>query len=1468
MGSVIIPPIDFSGLNNTSSGSLATINANLPLSYNSDTGDLSINNASLTSRGVITTETQSIAGKKTFSTGIASSIEPSSASDVATKSYVDARISTGTVWQTAVISFHTMNTSPPSTPSNGDRYICTDAGDNFTKNYIYEYSTGSSGWVETIVSIGFCVYCQYDTLIYVFTDDNIWSSIGASMDHYDLKHIGTLTHEQIDGYLNQDVKTTALPTFSKATISSTYDTTSTSTGAFFVSGGISASKSIYVGNALTVNGIVNINNTTNSTNTLTGSLIINGGACIAKNLYIDGSLNITNSTVSSSTTTGSVIIAGGLGVAGSIYSTENYVNGVAVSSVINDIITPEKYSCIAGTIDSLSNINGMLSTVGSAFYNPKVFGNGNKYYCSALPTNPLAIEFDHNCIIDIDKGSYPHNYVYNSYSYEEMIFGKEYIYDFINNMKKNIACNIIFSGDSTTSGAVVNTLRISEIFQNMCSAHGMTNITSINSGHSGESISDWVNTYLPADLIAYPSIQMYVIRWGLNDLNTANPNFSTINTNIRSGLTTLRAAYPVSSGTLLVVMSPNPAQHSYRDDYTLAKISRIWRRAAIEFNCLFIDTYGLFMNSKDGATLWFDDFSSTGYSSLHPQDNLNYQIISTLFNALFPKNILDELDYKLNEKQTGLTVIYPSDLLFYVSGTTKYANFSNIGCKGYSEDGTITLSGTSLFLDSDSYLLYSIDGLSFNNNYNVGTISFDLTPNYSGSPTTTNYLINIMDIPGSAKNQIYVQHARNGNLYYSIKNSSGVVIAGPSLGAWVPTAATTYNFELSFDVSNGSNMLFIDGVQKGSTNTSTGTRDGQIHQVWFGWTTNNGNFDISNVKIYNTCHHTANFTVSNFGTTSITNEQISMTTTTNSTSSTTGSLVLSGGAGISKDLYIGGNLTCIGNITGSLNVDYGTANSTTTSTGALVITGGVGIAKSLYVGQNNVSCYSSIVAPTGLCFEVSGEKSLYGEYSLCTSGTAANTSGTVAISSSLISISANAMCNWTIDSNCVSTNSMVGCVRAKITPSWSGNPSSSQPLLYVGALSTSDNNNRIYLFHSSSGNLTAQAYSSTGSQLYASVLGAWSPTATQEYDIEYDWDLTTGAGRVFVDGTQFGSTITTTGTRSTASINCVGYRTTNPIAIKYRYIQLFNTVQHTANFTVDSQTVEYPKLACTGILSITNSNNAYDISTGSLQIAGGACILKDMYLGGNLHVLSTTDSSSTTTGTVIISGGCGITKNVYVGGIVNSIITTESSSTTTGSVIISGGVSVAKKLYVGGVLNAVNTTVSSSTSTGALIISGGLGISGSIYTSTLNVISTTNTTDTLTGCMIVKGGIAIAKDIQCGGEIWANPHAFSVTASGAISGTLLGLIYLYGDCLHILFYELIAAAGAATTITTTALDVGFRPTGTRYGTVIVVDDSVNNIGTCSIASSGVMTFHVGGSSNFTNSNNAGIRSCSFNYIQT
>lgn len=68
---------------------------------------------------------------------------------------------------------------------------------------------------------------------------------------------------------------------------------------------------------------------------------------------------------------------------------------------------------------------------------------------------------------------------------------------------------------------------------------------------------------------------------------------------------------------------------------------------------------------------------------------------------------------------------------------------------------------------------------------------------------------------------------------------------------------------------------------------------------------------------------------------------------TDASSTTTGTLIVTGGVGVAKKLYVGTDLAVTANTTLS-----GTTDSSSSTTGAVIISGGLGVAKKLYVGTD------------------------------------------------------------------------------------------------------------------------------------------------------------------------------------------------------------------------------------------------------------------------------------------------------------------------------------------------------------------------------------------------------------------------------------------------------------------------------------------------------------------------------------
>ena len=243
---------------------------------------------------------------------------------------------------------------------------------------------------------------------------------------------------------------------------------------------------------------------------------------------------------------------------------------------------------------------------------------------------------------------------------------------------------------------------------------------------------------------------------------------------------------------------------------------------------------------------------------------------------------------------------------------------------------------------------------------------------------------------------------------------------------------------------------------------------------------------------------------------------------------------------------------------------------------------------------------------------------------------------------------------------------------------------------------------------------------------------------------------------------------------------------------------------------------------------------------GSVVISGGAGISGNIFLGNslffgpNLTRLSMTDFSSnvifhsivestgTGYGSVVVSGGLGLGKSAYIGGnltvdgssayFANSVYinnkngrgptvlsmtdfsynavfysTSESTGTGYGSIVVSGGVGINKSAYIGGNLtvdgssayfaNSVyinnkngigrtvlsmtdfssnvvfhSTTESTSTGNGSVVVFGGIGIGGNINIQNKAFVNSTyDSYSTNTGSLVVSGGVGINGNVYANG---------------------------------------------------------------------------------------------------------------------
>jgi hypothetical protein len=522
-----------------------------------------------------------------------------------------------------------------------------------------------------------------------------------------------------------------------------------------------------------------------------------------------------------------------------------------------------------------------------------------------------------------------------------------------------------------------------------------------------------------------------------------------------------------------------------------------------------------------------------------------------------------------------------------------------------------------------------------------------------------------------------------------------------------------------------------------------------------------------------------------------TNPYMLISLTTASTSTNTGALVVSGGVGIAKDLYVGGSETITNNETISTNVltilqpsleagngsfiklgtalsannvsniyysnsgsnpilhlgiDGGsyldikpssvvinaTTASTSTNTGALVVSGGVSIAKDLYVG-------GAINYPTNtgaIFYKVYDHSNLPSDV---TKILPTDFNGSLLISGIRNST------NYSTPFVAVESYALkyIGYIKPLYSETYN---------FYM----ESDDAAILYINHQF---ICSARAAVPGNGTITLVANQWYP-----FYLEH----------VEVGGSQYISLLWSSTSQAQQGIpsSSLGYNQ-----------------WETAPSNLGTTTVD-------GFITITNTTLSASTSSGALIVKGGVGISKNLYVGSDLNIAGT----STLNGASVLNGSLTMGTNdiVSVGTITSSenIITTlteTSSSTTTGALRIAGGAGlgslyVAGSSIIDGVVTINNTTVSTSTTSGALIVAGGLGIANQIHCGNMvklyngahggefsldsngiitinaggdvitsgDVLKITNTTESVsatTGALIVDGGLGIGKDAFFNGDV-------------------------------------------------------------------------------------------------------------------
>ena len=616
---------------------------------------------------------------------------------------------------------------------------------------------------------------------------------------------------------------------------------------------------------------------------------------------------------------------------------------------------------------------------------------------------------------------------------------------------------------------------------------------------------------------------------------------------------------------------------------------------------------------------------------------------------------------------------------------------------------------------------------------NTDLIVADVDAQKVGIGTTiSSYLLHVYQGTGIGASSVYVTGISTvaqtfnvglgGSVFTVLGNAEGTAGIGQSVG--VGTGEPAYLLDVRSPVSTGQTALYVQGdmyvtgdinldditldqlkVSGISTFIGFSTFASGINVLGLGATTTT--LDVTGVSTF-TGSIDANGDVDIDGHTELDDVQVSgiatITNTTQSSNKDNGALVVEGGVGIEKNLFVGGGaeITGITTLTNTVDINdsveiagittvQNTTDSDSKDTGALVVDGGVGIEKNLNVGAG-----LSVVGFSTFADTVQIQSLTDNRVAIVGAGSTIEDDGNLTFDGGQLEVG--------VGLSVAGLSTFVG-VGTFISDLYVGGD------LFISENITLDTNLNI-LGIATVGTLDVTNYSTLG--LGLEVSGAGSTTTTLNVS-----GVSTFSGAIDANGD-----VDIDGHTELDDLNVSGVSTFVGVGTFQSDLYVGGNLYISEDVTLDTN-LNILGIATIGTLDVTNYADfglgidvaGYGVTSTTLNVTGVSTfggtvdINNSVEIAGITTLQDTTQSSSKDTGALVVEGGVGIEKNLFVGGgaEVTGILTVTNDADFNGSIDVDGHTEL-DDLRVAG----VSTFVGIGTFESDLFVAGNLNVIGDI----------------------------------------------------------------------------------------------------------------------------------------------------------